>query len=755
MTVRSRRSSRACAASVGLVAAMCGGCDVSTTEILVRLDTDAPPTVPVTVRAAVSADLDASPAERTWVFRSGDAALDFPASFAVLPQAGRHDGSAWIRVEATFSPPGRAPFTFHRDVGAQFIEGATVTVALMLREACGTPAEGCTGGAPCTVARRCEEQGLTCGDDARCVASRPGMDGGVPSDAEPVADVVGSPDAFVAGDGGVFDARSMDVFATMDAAPADDLPAPMDLPGPMDAGPEAAAACTGGLARCADRCADLSTDHDHCGACDRACSPGERCVAGGCACVPSCAGRVCGSDGCGGSCGACTAPNTCDGIGRCVCTPSCSGRACGDNGCGGSCGSCAAQHACSASGQCVCVTGTTACGGACCGSSELCVAGTCCPASWRTELPGVIAEGSAIAADGSVWVTGRQGVPDSFLDGDRGLVSRFDACGALLETTSFVASGTTRTNLVNVATRGAMQRLSSPPMVLGFGSAGATADLDGVATTLRTGPLAAVGSVVVRASAMDDLFWQASQAPDGNFWLASASSGTACATVSVIAPPPAAGACTFNVFADCGAADGAYSVATGHDGLAWVVGFHRGNAFAARYDTAACSASPGCSCPASSVREFGLPGFIQTAARSAAAGVSTTYVGGYAFPSGTDAVAFVAALPSSGAPVFSAPWDPSALADGFLSIAYGVGPSGPTVYAAGLRGWDGVGHTAHAQGVLAAYDAGTLARRWAIDVPGAGACWRVTIDDSGGILLTCTGLTSSSLRRCLPSGFCP
>jgi hypothetical protein len=43
-------------------------------------------------------------------------------------------------------------------------------------------------------------------------------------------------------------------------------------------------ACNAGLSACAGRCVDTLTEHDHCGACGRACAATESCVAG--LCVP-------------------------------------------------------------------------------------------------------------------------------------------------------------------------------------------------------------------------------------------------------------------------------------------------------------------------------------------------------------------------------------------------------------------------------------------------------------------------------------
>ena len=45
--------------------------------------------------------------------------------------------------------------------------------------------------------------------------------------------------------------------------------------------------CGPGQTRCDDRCVHTDTDATRCGACDRACAPGERCQTG--LCVPACA----------------------------------------------------------------------------------------------------------------------------------------------------------------------------------------------------------------------------------------------------------------------------------------------------------------------------------------------------------------------------------------------------------------------------------------------------------------------------------
>jgi hypothetical protein len=65
--------------------------------------------------------------------------------------------------------------------------------------------------------------------------------------------------------------------------------------------------CGGGLQNCGGVCRDLSSDRAHCGACGRACGPGQICAGGACSlsCPP---GQVaCGTecvDGTSNSCGA-------------------------------------------------------------------------------------------------------------------------------------------------------------------------------------------------------------------------------------------------------------------------------------------------------------------------------------------------------------------------------------------------------------------------------------------------------------------
>jgi hypothetical protein len=75
---------------------------------------------------------------------------------------------------------------------------------------------------------------------------------------------------------------------------------------------------------CGTECADLSTDHDHCGSCDSACRPNQECQGGKCQSTATCAGanlmtdpKNCG--GCGRAChlGECVGGRCCE---QCVCS---------------------------------------------------------------------------------------------------------------------------------------------------------------------------------------------------------------------------------------------------------------------------------------------------------------------------------------------------------------------------------------------------------------------------------------------------
>ncbi|MEZ4391706.1 MAG: hypothetical protein R3A48_11465 [Polyangiales bacterium] len=437
--------------------------------------------------------------------------------------------------------------------------------------------------------------------------------------------------------------------------------------------------------------------------------------------------------------------------GTCRCEANCAGRSCGDDGCGGSCGSCPGSLSC-IGGACGCEAGTTACAGVCCAAGLACVSGRCCAPSWRRTFSGVFAEGLSRASDGTLWIAGRVGAPASFVTGDRAWISSLDACGTLTSQTSWLPSSMPRATATHIATRTTARVPSSPLAIVGFG--GADGNLDGLVSTLMTSPVRVTRDITLPASGSDDLYWQSTQSPDGLLWSAGQTNsqvGT-CASVS-LASPSTGTVCTWNIFSSC-IGGGTFGTSIGHDGGVWFTGAHGNSAFVARYPSFGCAATPGCTCAPTLVREFGAPGTVSTTGRSVVAGSARTLVAGYAFLNGTDAAAVVMGVTADGTVSFGSPWNPTTIGDAFLGAAFVDGPS-PTLYAVGLRGWDGLGNTAFAQGVLAAYDANTLTQRWVVSVPNAGGCWGVVGDDAGGVIVACGGSTSSTVRRCTSAGVCP
>ncbi len=366
----------------------------------------------------------------------------------------------------------------------------------------------------------------------------------------------------------------------------------------------------------------------------------------------------------------------------------------------------------------------------------------------------MVVEGTTRNADGTLLLAGREGAPDLWVDGNRAYVATLDACGATVAVNTYIPPGVSRANLVSVATRTPSRTWTSPPIVVGF-TANGTGDTDGLFSALSTTSLTPSNSVLLRASAVEDLFWQATQTADGNVWVVGTTSGTPCASV-VLGAATSSSYCIWNVFSDCTGGAGGHGITTGYDGFVWVSGTHGPNGYVARYPSLGCAPTPGCRCaPASAPVEFSVAGAISTAGRSVVAGTTSNFVAGYAFLSATDGEAFVASVTSDGRVSLSAPWNPTALGDGYLGAAYANTATGPVLYVSGVRGWNGVGNVANGTGVVAAYDAVTLGLRWSTTVSGAGGCWSVNVDEGGGVVLTCGGLTSSTVRRCLPTGSCP
>jgi hypothetical protein len=320
-----------------LVAALCG-CASKPTQVIVTLDTDAPASQRLEVRVTLAGagHNDASVAQ-SWVRGEGRPPFSLPSSFSAIPAAGAaRNARVTLWVDATLRSADRPPVevSFRRTAAFAFQPNVTQYLLIFVPTSCFSAATGCTSPGACTVARRCDEQGLTCGDEGRCVprdavlqtsdidASRPAMDA---SGSDGVADVI------------------------------------------ADIAREAAPRCPGAT-ECAGECVDTNDDARHCGGCGRACAAGQACVSATCtACVAS--RLMCGAE--------CVDPETnaqhCGACGRaCAADRQCSGATCscpaGRSDCGGPCLPTGAPcvvgtGACRRAGQIVCAgSGMTACG---------------------------------------------------------------------------------------------------------------------------------------------------------------------------------------------------------------------------------------------------------------------------------------------------------------------------------------------------------------------------------------------------------
>jgi hypothetical protein len=149
------------------------------------------------------------------------------------------------------------------------------------------------------------------------------------------------------------------------------------------------APCPAGTSACGPTyCFDLSSDDDHCGACDHACNAREHCVSGACACAE-------GLTRCGDACvmlGTAAHCSACDD----ACTASmalCEGGAC---------------TPCGARGQACCE------GGTCTEADDACGAGSTCVACGGNDQPccdGADCETGSCRADGTCGACGRVGEP--------------------------------------------------------------------------------------------------------------------------------------------------------------------------------------------------------------------------------------------------------------------------------------------------------------------------------------------------------
>lgn len=329
----------AIAALLGSIAL--ASCTFEPTQVVVTVDTDLPPSVAASMHFCVSPADGGSPlcTEIIRGSRRPDGGLaTLPGSFTVRPRdgAGRDDD---VSVLVELRPLDLTRAALRRTLRFRFVPRRSLQTRVFLSARCATSTTGCTRVAPaqCTVTQRCEEQGLTCGDEGVCVRPESEL---VPFDPRLIGSELDAGRRDATSDAGV----AMDSALDADATDATPLDAPSDTRG------------------------DTGVDSGTCmasGACTPApCQNGERrCVSGAPMCVAT------GFVSAGASCGA---GMVCNGMGACItCT---SGAAC------------APSDPCR-SGQISCAGGTATCtatgpapAGTPCGPASVCSpSGTCVP----------------------------------------------------------------------------------------------------------------------------------------------------------------------------------------------------------------------------------------------------------------------------------------------------------------------------------------------------------------------------------------
>ncbi|MEI8256855.1 MAG: hypothetical protein WCJ30_14375, partial [Deltaproteobacteria bacterium] len=244
------------------------------TEVIVVVDTNAPSDRLTTLSATVRSGTSDAAVPQLWA-RGPDlpGSIQLPASFAIVPSA-----SAPINAPITLAldlhvargAQGEPELRFDRVARFQFTPHRTTVIRLFLPVECATRAYGCASAGPCTIARLCEEAGLTCGDDARCQSP---VVIPVPTTQDDASAVHPRPDIVT---------PTADVTADVDATDATDAL----TDGPADADTDAQ---------------DATDAVDVRGVDSGACAPGMHECGG--ACVSDTSTATCGS-----SCTACPAP---------------------------------------------------------------------------------------------------------------------------------------------------------------------------------------------------------------------------------------------------------------------------------------------------------------------------------------------------------------------------------------------------------------------------------------------------------------
>lgn len=169
-----RRSSTFAAALLALFVASCGG---RATQIVLHLDSNAPPERPMTL--SIVSRVGSPTIREIYEFQGQLLRLNnnvrpiFPGSVGLLPEVNGPRNvplTVWAVLELPASA-GRPAVRVERLQRLQLIERVPQQARIFFNVACAAPASGCRLVSPerCTVSTLCLENGETCGDEGVCI----------------------------------------------------------------------------------------------------------------------------------------------------------------------------------------------------------------------------------------------------------------------------------------------------------------------------------------------------------------------------------------------------------------------------------------------------------------------------------------------------------------------------------------------------------------------------------------------------------
>lgn len=242
-------------------------CRTPATSVLVEFETNVPQGQLTNFRTQVQhgeATIDTIAGVTARLVDPGTQAFVSTGSFAIRPRTGSAPDE---RISASLELSTQSGVRLRRLIRVAMIRGVTQRIRVYLPLECAALSDGCTrvGSGECTVAARCEELGLTCGDEGRCVS--PDLVAQVEGDATVLHP---DPEASVG-----IDVRVLNADASVDGGMDTAMDAPIDAN--MDASMDAEVT-DGGARVCI---ADLQTDPRNCGRCGNVC-PGAPQASGSC-----------------------------------------------------------------------------------------------------------------------------------------------------------------------------------------------------------------------------------------------------------------------------------------------------------------------------------------------------------------------------------------------------------------------------------------------------------------------------------------